>query len=120
MRYPEHDVQVIFQPHRYRRLLYYFNDFVRVLSSKDISVKVLPVFCAWEQPLLDGKESVDLVNAVNNAGGNAELLLTGNVVRIAAELTAKADLQKKPVLLAMIGAGDIDRLTAALAEAVER
>ncbi|MBO5923961.1 MAG: hypothetical protein J6Q81_05545, partial [Lentisphaeria bacterium] len=74
MRYPEYDLQVVFQPHRYRRLLHYFNDFVKVLSNKNISVKVLPVFCAWEQPLLDGKESVDLVCAINNAGGNAELL----------------------------------------------
>ena len=118
MRYPQYSLTVVFQPHRYRRLLHYFNDFVRVLSDKNMMVKVLPVFCAWEQPLLDGKESIDLVEAVNNAGGKAELLRLDNVERTAAELIGNAAQQSENVLFAMIGAGDIDRLSKALAAAV--
>ena len=83
-----------------------------------MTVKVLPVFCAWEQPLLDGKESIDLVEAVNNAGGKAELLRLDNVERTAAELIGNAAQQSENVLFAMIGAGDIDRLSKALAAAV--
>ena len=109
LRYPEHKLTVVFQPHRYRRLLRYFDEFVTILSDKSLSVKVLPVFCAWEQPLIDGRESADLVRAINAAGGNAGLLGLDNPERSAETLLkecADGDLS----LIALIGAGDIDRL----------
>ena len=93
---------------------HYFNDFVRVLSDKSIAVKVLPVFCAWEQPLIDGMESCDLVNAVNNAGGRAEFLSMDNVELAAGKLVSEAAESSRPVLIALIGAGDIDQLAKTL------
>ena len=120
MRYPEHELQVVFQPHRYRRLQYYFKDFVRILSDNALSVKVLPVFCAWEQTLIDGMESSDLVNAINASGGNAELLNMINPAQTAIRLIEQFSGTEKPVLIALIGAGDIDRLAKALAFAVSK
>ena len=109
LRYPEHKLTVVFQPHRYRRLLRYFDEFVSILSDKSLSVKVLPVFCAWEQPLIDGKESADLVGAINAAGGNAELLGLTNPARSAESLLEECS-DGRLALIALIGAGDIDRL----------
>ncbi|MBR7145894.1 MAG: hypothetical protein IKD10_13280 [Lentisphaeria bacterium] len=110
LRYPAHKLTVVFQPHRYRRLLRYFDDFVRILSDKTLSVKVLPVFCAWEQLLIDGRESADLVAAINAAGGKAELLSLDAPER-SAETLLKECPATEQTLIALIGAGDIDRLT---------
>ena len=114
MRYPEHKLIAVFQPHRYRRLLRYFKDFVRILSDQSLKVYVLPVFCAWEQPLIDGLESADLVNAINSEGGSAELLDIDDPGKTAAKLI-RQNSESDPALLALIGAGDIDRLAGALA-----
>ena len=118
MRYPEHKLMVVFQPHRYRRLKHYFNDFVRVLSDKGMQVKVLPVFCAWEPPLIDGMESADLVMAINAAGGKAELLNMADLAHCADLLCRAAADEKKPLLIAFIGAGSIDKLAKVLAEKI--
>ena len=120
LRYPDHERVVVFQPHRHRRLFHYFKDFVRVLSNEQIAVKVLPVFCAWEQPLIDGMESIDLVNAVNKAGGRAEFLSMENVEFAAEKLIDEFGKLSRPVLIALIGAGDIDRLAKVLAGMVDR
>ena len=109
LRYPEHKLTVVFQPHRYRRLQRYFDEFVTILSDKSLNVKVLPVFCAWEQPLIDGVESFDLVSAINAAGGNAGLLGLDNPER-SAEVLLQECSGETPALIALIGAGDIDRL----------
>ena len=118
MRYPEHKLMVVFQPHRYRRLKHYFNDFVRILSDKDLSVKVLPVFCAWEPPLIDGMESADLVMAINAARGRAELLDMTDLIYCADLLCREAADETAPVLVALIGAGSIDRLAKVLADRI--
>ena len=70
--------------------------------------------------MIDGMESSDLVNAINASGGNAELLNMINPDQTAIRLIEQFSGTEKPVLIALIGAGDIDRLAKALAFAVSK
>ena len=83
-----------------------------------MQVKVLPVFCAWEPPLIDGMESADLVMAINAAGGKAELLNMADLAHSADLLCRAAADEKKPLLIAFIGAGSIDKLAKVLADRI--
>ena len=109
---------VVFQPHRYKRLNCYFKDFSKILCDPAMQIKVLPVFSAWEQKPLDCPESSDLVREINLLGGNASELASNQdseAEKLLTELRKRAGKQ----VVAMIGAGDIDRLTAALKEKIK-
>lgn len=118
-RYAGKSITLIFQPHRYKRLQHYFTDFVKVLSDKAIAVKVLPVFSAWDNPVIDAPDSAQLAQAINDAGGNAEFYagITGNTAQKIYEQTL-AD--NKNAVIALIGAGDVEKLTPYLKELILR
>ena len=100
-RYPRYHLRVLVQPHRYARLEYFFDDFVRELGKAD-SALILPVFAAWSE---SGKiDSRDLADAI----GGAVSLNCGwpEVARIAALPPADG----RPMVLAVLGAGDIERV----------
>lgn len=103
-------ITVVFQPHRYERLTRYFDDFVRILSNKDLQVKVLDVFSAWSHVPADAMTGGDLVRAINHAGGNAEMI-SNDFRREADRLLKAAGQTAVPEMLALIGAGSIHQLT---------
>lgn len=100
LKYPSHHLRVLIQPHRYARLEYFFDDFVRELTRAD-SVLVLPVFSAWSET---GKlDSCDLAAAIPGAAylsGSWEHIASASVVPVPG----------RPLLLAVLGAGDIERV----------
>lgn len=96
--YPSAHLRVVFQPHRFARLEKYFAEFTEVLKEAD-SVYIAPVFAAWSET---GK--VDSAALADAAGGTA---LSGSPVQWA--VTVKRDLPENSVI-AVLGAGDIDRL----------
>ena len=100
-KYPERHLRVLIQPHRYARLEYFFDGFKRELAKAD-SVLVLPVFAAWsESGRVDGAAlAAALPNAKYFAGNWQE-------TAIAATLPCSDD---KPLLLAVLGAGDIEKV----------
>ena len=99
-RYPEHHLRVLIQPHRYARLEYFFDDFRRVLASAD-SVLVAPVFAAWCE---SGKvDSNTLAASLPNARS-----VSGSWSDIAA--AAKIPVPGKKLLVAVLGAGDIEQV----------
>ncbi|MCK4983579.1 MAG: hypothetical protein KAS17_11680 [Victivallaceae bacterium] len=98
--YPQHHLRVIFQPHRYARLEKYIDAFARELARAD-SVFIAPVFAAWT-----GHGEINSQN------------LAERVNRKAVNLDSSWDempaviLRDRPekLLLAVLGAGDIEKL----------
>ncbi len=105
--YPEHKLHVIFQPHRYARLKKYFADFIQVLDNKADKVFVAPVFAAWNES--GSPDSKDL--AAELAAG--EYLAFDDVSKLHTVWDAE---QNEKVLVAVIGAGDVEKLIPLLKE----
>jgi len=99
--YPEHHLRIVFQPHRYARLHKYLPQLAAELAKAD-SVIVTPVFAAWCEAGPSG--GGDLAAA---AGPNARYL-DADWPEIAR--TALDCKDERPLLLAVIGAGDIEHI----------
>ena len=98
--YPHHHLRVLIQPHRYARLEYFFTGFRRELSRAD-SVLVLPVFAAWS-------ESGDV-----NGKTLADAIAGARYIDAGWQETAAAAIEPvpgRPLLLAVLGAGDIEQV----------
>jgi len=100
-RFPGHHFRVVFQPHRYARLRQYFDDFTRILRIPD-SVFITPVFAAWVEKGELGSEELA------RQTGPAARFISGNWKDMTEVLLKPAD--SRPLLLAIIGAGDIEQL----------
>ena len=99
--YPERHLRVLIQPHRYARLEYFFDGFKTELAKAD-SVLVTPVFAAWsESGKVDGA-------ALAAALPNAQYVTSG--WKDAARIASQPPCPARPLLLAVLGAGDIDRV----------
>ncbi len=118
-RYAASSITLVFQPHRYKRLQHYFDDFVKILSDKTVAVKVLPVFSAWDNPVIDAPDSAQLAQAINTAGGNAEFYagITEDTAKKIYETTLAGN---ENAVIALIGAGDIEKLTPYLKKLILR
>jgi len=111
---------VVFQPHRYQRLHRYWDEFVALLSRPELTVKILPVFSAWEFQFIDALDSRQLTDAVKKAGGNAELLSGDhqqNALALAAEVLEKK--AQAPLTVLIAGAGDVEKMVLPLADALK-
>ncbi|MBO7329470.1 MAG: hypothetical protein J6W00_11945 [Lentisphaeria bacterium] len=97
--YPDAHLRVLFQPHRFARLEKYFNEFAEVLHLAD-SVFIAPVFAAWSET-----GSVNAADLAAAAGGIAAV----GTFREQAE-TVKADLPEGKNVIAVLGAGDVNKV----------
>ena len=100
-RFPGHYFRVVFQPHRYARLQQYFDDFKRILRMPD-SVFITPVFAAWVEKSELGSEELAIQT------GSSASFISGKWENMPAILLKPCD--SRPLLLAIIGAGDIEQL----------
>ncbi|MBO5763021.1 MAG: hypothetical protein J6R85_04030 [Lentisphaeria bacterium] len=101
-RFPEEHLRILFQPHRFARLQKYLPELAQELAKAD-SVVIAPVFAAWsEQGPVNG---ADLATAI---GENA--CYCGGSWQEIAEILLQTP--RKPAVLAVIGAGDLDRVFA--------
>ncbi len=100
-RFPEYHLRVVFQPHRYARLERYIDEFATELSLAD-SVLVTPVFAAWTET--GQVDSTDLVQLI----GDKACCINGSWSQMAE--TAKEYSGIKPLLIAVLGAGDIEQI----------
>ena len=91
----------MFQPHRYARLARYLDEFAAELADVD-SALVTDVFAAWSETGPVG--AADLAAAA----GDRVRHLSGSWKEIAA--AALAMPAKRPRLLAVVGAGDIEHI----------
>ena len=98
LRYANSHLRVVFQPHRYARLEKFFAGFVAELKKAD-SLYVAPVFAAWSE---HGKVNSDMLAA--ECGGNIVVADW----KQAAETVLSDIPEDKPLLIAVLGAGDIN------------
>lgn len=99
--YPGHHLRVVFQPHRYARLQKYLPRLAAELAKADSAI-VVPVFAAWcESGPVGGAE---LAAA---AGAGARYLDAEWKAIAEAALDYRGT---RPLLLAVIGAGDIEHI----------
>ena len=99
--YPGRHLRILIQPHRYARLEYFFDGFKNELAKAD-SVLVTPVFAAWsESGKIDGAAlAAALPNARYIASDWQEI----------ARNAVLPPCTVRSLLLAVLGAGDIDRV----------
>jgi UDP-N-acetylmuramate--alanine ligase len=101
-RYPAYKINVVFQPHRFARLERYVDAFATELNAAD-RVFVAPVFAAWIEK--GGIGSVDLAEKIGNKASYIE-----DPWDLAAEKIFSGLKGEDKILLAVLGAGDINKL----------
>lgn len=105
---------VVFQPHRYSRTRQYAAEFANALAIADEAM-ILPVYSAGEAKI-SGGEAADILAAVT--AGTRGIRTCENAAECLARLrevaTEIADGKGEETLVAFVGAGDIDRIAAAV------
>ncbi len=96
---PDCHLRVFFQPHRYARLAKYFDRLAAELRRAD-SVFIAPVFAAWSES--------GPVGGVELAAASGGQYLDSGWEQTVHELLCYTG--KKPLLIAVIGAGDIEKV----------
>ena len=106
-------VIAVAQPHRYTRLRDHMDDFQQAFNDADI-VFISPVYTAGEAPI-DGISSEALVTGLKQRGHRYASLVTD-----AADLAAKlAEILEDKDMVVCLGAGDITKWAAGLADAIK-
>ncbi len=107
-------VIAVAQPHRYTRLRDHMIDFQQAFNDADI-VFISPVYAAGEAPI-DGVDSDALVKGIKERGHRS----VGTVFD-ATDLAAKlAEVVEPNDMVVCLGAGDITKWAAGLADAIEK
>jgi UDP-N-acetylmuramate--alanine ligase len=106
-------VIVVVQPHRYSRLGGLMDDFAQAFNDADI-VYVAPVYAAGEAPV-EGVDASALVANMKRRGHHSVAEIAG-ADALAAEL---AGVVKADDLVVCLGAGDITKWAAGLADAIK-
>ena len=100
-RFPGRELRVLFQPHRYARLERYFTEFAQILRDADRLV-IAPVFAAWcETGKIDHRALAAAIPGATAAGDDW---------RRTAEMLLAPSPRGIPAVIAVIGAGDLDRI----------
>ena len=97
--YPDNQIIVVFQPHRYSRTLQYKESFAEILKKADV-LYLLEVYAANEIPIKGGA-SADLLNILPDASPGRIL---ASIEELCDNLEGKLN---DPSVLLFIGAGDI-------------
>lgn len=101
----------VFQPHRHSRTRQYAAEFARALSVADETL-LMPVYSAGEARM-PGGDSADIL--ANVPAGTGNIRLYSEMTALFARLREIVDESKeKDVVVAFVGAGDIDRVAAAV------
>jgi UDP-N-acetylmuramate--alanine ligase len=107
-------VIAVVQPHRYTRLRDLMDEFQTAFNDADV-VYAAPVYPAGEQPI-EGVDAEALVSGLKARGHRAATTISGPdaLAQVLAETVEPGDM------VVCLGAGDITKWAAGLAEAVER
>ncbi len=101
--YFKKDIIIIFQPHRYTRTKYLYNEFAQALSKVE-EVIILPIYPAGEKPI-PGITSELIYNKLLDLGSNAKIF--ENKEDIIKYLKKYKD---SDVIILTLGAGDVYKL----------
>lgn len=100
----------VFQPHRHSRTRQYAAEFARALAIADETL-LMPVYSAGEAHV-PGGDSADIL--ANIPAGSNTISLYPEISGLLTRLREIADNRDDETLIAFIGAGDIDRIAAAV------
>jgi UDP-N-acetylmuramate--alanine ligase len=106
-------VIAVVQPHRYTRLGNLMEDFQQAFNDADM-VYVTPVYAAGEQPI-EGVDAQALVDGLKRRGHRAAATI-GSAEDLATEL---ASVVQPGDMIVCLGAGDITKWAAGLADGIE-
>lgn len=106
-------VIAVAQPHRYSRLRDHMDDFQQAFNDADI-VFISPVYTAGEAPI-DGIDSEALVSGLKQRGHRS----AGHVTDAADLANKLADIVQEGDIVVCLGAGDITKWAAGLADAIK-
>ena len=106
-------VIAVAQPHRFTRLRDHMDDFQQAFNDADM-VFITPVYAAGEGPI-DGIDASSLVNGIKARGHRSAATVTnaGDLARKLAEVVQADDM------VVCLGAGDITKWAAGLAESIK-
>lgn len=107
--WPSRRLVMVFQPHRYTRTSDLYDDFVAILSKVDVLV-LLDVYSAGEEPIV-GADSRSLARSIRQRG-EVDPILIENRDELPEILRNMLELSD---VLIMQGAGDVGKLSAAIA-----
>ncbi len=102
-KYPQHEVHVIFEPHRYSRTKEHWDDFIQSFTDVD-EVYISPIYAASEKPI-EYIDSEILVKKINEHSNNAFYL--PNWDNLEKMFNERRDSK---VVLLSLGAGAISRV----------
>ena len=107
-------VIAVIQPHRYTRLQALMEDFQNAFNDADV-VLVTPVYAAGEEPI-DGIDATALVDGLRAHGHRMVRAVTDldDLCRALRDLAAKDDM------IICMGAGDITKWAAGLADGISK
>jgi UDP-N-acetylmuramate--alanine ligase len=94
---------IVFQPHRYTRTKFLYNEFANVLSKAD-EVILLPIYSAGEKPIL-GISSELIYNKLLNYNTNAKLLSSKEEA-----FEYLKNYKNSDVVIITLGAGDVYKI----------
>ncbi len=94
---------IVFQPHRYTRTKFLYNEFANVLSIAD-EVILLPIYSAGEKPIL-GISSELIYNKLLNYNNNAKLLSSKEEA-----FEYLKNYKNSDVVIITLGAGDVYKI----------
>lgn len=112
-RYPGRRLIAVFQPHRYARLQAYFDQFAEILSEGADQIYIPPVFAAWNE--IGTVNNVSLADAVNQRRKCAQAV-DGDYEALGRTVAADARRSSQGTLVAVIGAGDVNKILKSLKE----
>ena len=107
-------VIAVAQPHRFTRLRDLMDEFQTAFNDADI-VYIAPVYAAGEQPI-EGVDAAALVSGLKMRGHRAAQVISG-ADQLASEL---AQLVRPDDMIICLGAGDITKWAAGLADAIRK
>ena len=110
--FPKRRLMIIFQPHRYERVLYYASQFARELSHADV-LFVLPPFKAW----IDNENVCDSKAIVKEIKGIPVFYVEDPLPKLAIKVSDKV---KTGDVVTVMGAGDISTLVPILITLLKR
>lgn len=99
-RFPDYNLKIVFQPHRYARLEKYLQQFALELKKAD-EIYIIPVFAAWSET--GSVNSADLAKLIGEKATN----ISGSYDELA--MVVSKSNQKREII-AILGAGDIDQI----------
>jgi|GEM_PF-6448623 len=103
--YPDYKLIALFEPHRFSRIRFLFDEFVQAFHHADFTF-VFPFFCAGELPSDEDRTTEDLAREIKNyCHKQAEAVYNGkeDYQKVLREITEKS-------IIVSLGAGDISTI----------